>query len=147
MSRAEPELSPEDPQKKGNDAVASTDMTTTNQANGELNIDKLYPDTKPPAVLYESPYTVNGGGFIRKYRFMSKPGQFPIHGRNPLDALRNGLVKLESENRNIYNRRKQISVNLQKESDNRENKLHKFMVKIYKIDHPVYRYKIELWKF
>ena len=78
---------------------------------------------------------------------MSKPGQFPIHGKNPLDALRNGLAKLESENRNIYNRRKQISVNLQKESDNRENKLHKFMVKIYKIDHPVYRYKIELWKF
>ena len=41
MTRAEPELSPEDPQKKGNDAVVSTDMTATNQANGELNIEKL----------------------------------------------------------------------------------------------------------
>ena len=42
--------------------------------------------------------------------------------------------------------KKQISVNLQSES-NRSNKLHKLMVKIFKIDHPVYRYKIELWKF
>jgi hypothetical protein len=148
MSRKEPELSPEDPQKKGHDAMNSTNMTTNNQLNGELNIDKLYPELRSkPAVLYENPYTINGGGIMKPYHFMSKPGQFQIHGRNPLDALRNGLEKLENENRNIYNKRKQISVNLQKENNNRENKLHKFMVKIFKIDHPVYRYKIELWKF
>ena len=76
---------------------------------------------------------------------MSKPGKFGIQGKNPIDALRNGLVKLENENNNIYNQRKQITVNLQKEG-NRINKLHKFMVKIYRINHPVYRYKIELWQ-
>jgi len=146
MSRKEPELYPDDPQKKGNDASNSTNMTATKQLNGELNIDKLYPEfSDKPAVLYENPYTINGGS-MRRYNFISKPGQFSIHGKNPLDALRNGLSKLETENRNIYNQRKQISVNLQKENSNRENKLHKFMVKIYKIDNPVYRYKIELWK-
>lgn len=148
MSRKEPQLNPEDPQKKGAESSTSTDMTAVNQVNGELNIDKLYPDVKPPIVQYENPYTINGGGkCMNQYRFMSKPGYFPIQGRNPLDALRNGLLKLENDNRNIYNTRKQISVNLQKEDSNRVNKIHKFMVKIYKIDHPVYNYKIELWKF
>lgn len=148
MSRREPQLNPEDPQKKGNDAATSTDMTAVNQVNGELNIDKLYPDTMPPVSQYENPFTINGGGkSMKQYRFMSKPGYFPIHGRNPLDALRNGLAKLENDNQNIYNTRKKISVNLQKEDSNRVNKIHKFMVKIYKIDHPVYRYKIELWKY
>jgi hypothetical protein len=78
---------------------------------------------------------------------MSKPGDFPIFGRSPIDALRNGLQKLEEDNKNIYNQRKQITVNLQKEGNNMTNKLHKYMVKIFRIDHPVYRYKIELWKF
>jgi hypothetical protein len=147
MSKKEPELSPEDPQRKGNDQIVSTDSTAINQTNGELNIDKLYPNTKTLAVLYENPYTINGGGCMKQYRFMSKPGEFQIPGRNPIDALRNGLAKLENENGDIYNRRRQISVNLQRESNNRANKLHKFMVKIFRIDHPVYRYKIELWKF
>lgn len=147
MSRKEPQMSPEDPQKKGADAMASTDATVINQANGQLNIDKLYPDTKPPVVQHENPFNINGGGRTRKYKFISKPGKFAIHGKNPVDALQNGLAKLESENGNIYNRKKQITVNLQKESNNRANKMHKFMVKIFKIDHPVYRYKIELWKF
>jgi hypothetical protein len=145
MSRKEPELNPDDPQKKGNDAASASDMTTTNQVTGILNIDKLYPD-EPIVIPYQNPYTIQGGGYMRKYKFISKPGQFSIHGRSPMDALRNGLEKLENENGDIYNRKKQISVNLQSES-NRSNKLHKFMVKIFKIDHPVYRYKIELWKF
>lgn len=145
MSRKEPELNPEDPQKKGNEASASTDATTTNQITGILNIDKLYQD-KPILIHYENPYTINGGGYMKQYRFISKPGKFSIQGRNPMDALRNGLEKLENENGDIYNRRRQISVNLQRES-NRENKLHKFMIKIFRINHPVYRYKIELWKF
>ena len=147
MSRKEPELNPEDPQKKGNEASASTDATTSNQITGILNIDKLYPD-KPILIHYENPYTINGGGAgcMKQYRFMSKPRQFSVHGRNPMDALRNGLEKLENEDGDIYNRRKQISVNLQRES-NRANKIHKFMVKIFRINHPVYRYKIELWKF
>ena len=147
MSRVQPEMNPEDPQKKGADAMASTDATAVKQANGELNIDKLYRNTTPPAVQFESPYNINGGSCMKQYRFMSKPGEFPVHGRSPIDALRNGLEKLENENRNIYNRRKQITVNLQREGNNRANKLHKFMVKIFRIDHPVYRYKIELWKF
>lgn len=147
MSRVQPAMSPEDPQKKGADAMSSTDKTATEQVNGSINIDKLYPDTKPPIVPHESPFNINGGGCMKQYRFMSKPGEFPIPGRNPIDALRNGLAKLENENGDIYNRRKQITVNLQKESNNRANKLHKFMVKIFRIDHPVYRYKIELWKF
>ena len=147
MSRVQPAMSPEDPQKKGADAMSSTDKTATEQVNGSINIDKLYPDTKPPIVPYESPFNINGGGCMKQYRFMSKPGEFPIPGRNPIDALRNGLAKLENENGDIYNRRKQITVNLQKESNNRANKQHKFMVKIFRIDHPVYRYKIELWKF
>lgn len=147
MSRQEPQLDPDNPQKKGNEATSSTDMTTTNQLNGELNIDKLYPEVKDTqTVIYENPYTINGGGNMCQYKFMSKPGKFSIQGRNPLDALRNGLAKLESENKDIYNQRKQISVNLIKESK-RANKLHKFMVKIFRIDHPVYKYKIELWKF
>ena len=141
MSRKEPAMSPEDPQKKGDDAISSTDKTVTEQINGSINIDKLYPDIRPPVVQYESPFT------IKQYRFMSKPREFPIPGRSPIDALRNGLVKLENENGDIYNRRKQITVNLQRENNNRANKLHKFMVKIFRIDHPVYRYKIELWKF
>ena len=147
MSRVQPAMSPEDPQQKGADAMSSTDKTATEQINGSINIDKLYPDIRPPVVQYESPFTINGGGCMKQYRFMSKPGEFPIPGRNPIDALRNGLAKLENENGDIYNRRKQITVNLQKESNNRANKLHKFMVKIFRIDHPVYRYKIELWKF
>ena len=147
MSRVQPAMSPEDPQKKGADEISSTDKTATEQINGSINIDKLYPDTKPVIVPYESPFTINGGGCMKQYRFMSKPGEFPIPGRNPIDALRNGLAKLENENGDIYNRRKQITVNLQRESNNRANKLHKFMVKIFRIDHPVYRYKIELWKF
>lgn len=146
MSRKEPQLNPDNPQKKGNDQMTSTDMTTTNQLNGELNIDNLYPQIKPvQAVVYENPFTINGGSH-RKYNFISKQGKFPIHGRTPIDALRNGLEKLENENQNIYKNRKQISVNLQKESNNRSNKLHKFMVKIFRINHPVYRYKIEIWK-
>jgi hypothetical protein len=145
MSRKEPELNPDDPQKKGNDAAATSDMTTTNQVTGILNIDKLYPD-KPITTPYYNPYTIQGGGYMRKYKFISKPGQFSVQGRNTIDALRNGLAKLENENGDIYNQRKQITVNLQRES-NRTNKLHKFMVKIFRIDHPVYRYKIELWKF
>jgi hypothetical protein len=147
MSRIQPAIDPENPQKKGAEAMASTDATAVNQANGELNIEKLYPDTRPPVIQYENPYTVNGGGGMKKYRFISKPGEFPIKGRNPMDALRNGLAKLENENGDIYNRRKQITVNLQRENNNRTNKLHKFMVKIFRIDHPVYRYKIELWRF
>jgi hypothetical protein len=147
MSRVQPAMSPEDPQKKGADEISSTDKTATEQINGSINIDKLYPDTKPVIVPYESPFTINGGGCMKQYRFMSKPGEFQIPGRNPIDALRNGLAKLENENGDIYNRRKQITVNLQRESNNRANKLHKFMVKIFRIDHPVYRYKIELWKF
>ena len=135
---------PDDPQKKGNDAVAASNSTTTNQVSGILNIDKLYPD-KPIIIPYQNPYTIHGGGYIRQYRFISKPGQFSVQGRNLMDALRNGLEKLENENRDIYNSRKQISVNLQRES-NRINKLHKFMVKIFRINHPVYHYKIELWK-
>jgi hypothetical protein len=147
MSRKEPQLNPEDSQKKGNDAINSTDITTTNQMNGELNIEKLYPDTKPIEVQYENPYTINGGGHMRNYNFISKSGQFQIHGRNPIDALRNGLTKMENANKDIYKNKRQISVNLQKESNNRNNKLHKFMVKIFRINHPVYKYKIELWKF
>jgi hypothetical protein len=147
MSRKEPQLNPEDSQKKGNDAINSTDITTTNQMNGELNIEKLYPDTKPIEVQYENPYTINGGGHMRNYNFISKSGQFQIHGRNPIDALRNGLTKMENSNKDIYKNKRQISVNLQKESNNRNNKLHKFMVKIFRINDPVYKYKIELWKF
>ena len=147
MSRKEPSMNPEDPQKLGADAMSSTDKTVTEQINGSINIDKLFPDTKPPIQQFENPYSVAGGGHIKQYRFMSKPGQFQISGKSPIDALRNGLAKLENENRNIYNRRKQLSVNLQREGNNRANKLHKFMVKIFRIDHPVYRYKIELWKF
>ena len=146
MSRTEPELSPEDPQKKGIDEIDSTDTTTTNMVSGILNIDKLYPDTTTPVIPYENPYTIKGGRYMQQYRFISKPGQFSIRGKNPLDALRNGLSKLENENKDIYNQRKQISVNLQKENKNRVNNLHKFMVKIFRIDHPTYRYKIELWK-
>ena len=41
MSIKEPELYPDDPQKKGNDAVAASNSTTTNQVSGILNIDKL----------------------------------------------------------------------------------------------------------
>ena len=146
MSRKEPELNPEDPQKKGNDAVNSTSATTINQLNGELNIDKLYPEVKDIKIApYENPYTIKGGGNISKYRFITKTGDFLIPGRNPMDALRNGLEKLENENKNIYNQRKKITVNLQKYSE-RANKLHKFMVKIFRIDHPVYKYKIEIWK-
>ena len=145
MSRKEPELNPDDPQRKGNDAATASDMTTTNQVTGILNIDKLYPD-KPNVIPYQNPYTIQGGGYMRKYKFISKPGQFSVQGRNPIDALRNGLAKLENENGDIYNQRKQITVNLQGES-NRTNKLHKFMVKIFRIDHPVYKYKIEIWKF
>lgn len=147
MSNIEPELNPDDPQKKGNEASSSADASAGNQSNGILNIDKLYPD-KPILIPYQNPYSINGGGGgnMKQYRFISKPGKFLIHGRNPMDALRNGLDKLENENGDIYNRRRQITVNLQKES-NRENKLHKFMIKIFRIDHPVYRYKIELWKF
>jgi hypothetical protein len=146
MSRKEPSMDPDNPQRRGAEASSATDATAIDQANGELNIDKLFPN-KPPVPQYESPYTVNGGSCMKKYRFISKPGEFSIPGRNPIDALRNGLTKLENENGDIYNRRKQISVNLQRESNNRGNKLHKFMVKIFRIDHPVYRYKIELWKF
>jgi hypothetical protein len=146
MSRKEPQLNPEDPQKKGNDSINSTSMTTTNELNGELNIDKLYPEIKDKIVVpYENPYTINGGGYIKQYHFISKPGQFLINGRNPVEALRNGLEKLEKEDGNIYNRRKQMTVNLQRES-NRSNKLHKFIVKIFRIEHPVYKYKIEIWK-
>jgi uncharacterized protein YifE (UPF0438 family) len=146
MSRIEPKMFPEDPQKKGTEVIDSTDSTAINQSNGELNIDKLYPDTRPPVVQFESPYNINGGGFMKQYHFMSKPGEFPIKGRNLIDALKNGLSKLENQNRDIYNQKKQITVNLQRKSNNRENKLHKYMVKIFRIDHPVYRYKIELWK-
>ena len=146
MSRIQPELSPEDPQKKGNYLATSTNITTTNQLNGEINIDKLYPEIKPKeAIIFENPYNINGGS-MRKYNFISKHGKFPIQGKTPIDALRNGLAKLENENQNIYKNRKQISVDLQKENNNRMNKLHKFMVKIYKINNPVYQYKIELWK-
>jgi hypothetical protein len=144
MSIKEPELNPDDPQKKGNDAIAASNSTTTNQVSGILNIDKLYPD-KPIIIPYQNPYTIHGGGYIRQYRFISKPGQFSVQGRNLMDALRNGLEKLENDNIDIYNSRKQISVNLQRES-NRINKIHKFMVKIFRINHPVYHYKIELWK-
>jgi len=146
MSIIQPELNPENPQKIGIDEADATDQTTANLINGNLGIDKLYPDTKSFVIQYENPYTINGGSSIQ-YRFMSKPGKFLIHGRNPMDALRNGLEKLENENRDIYNQIKKITVNLQRESNNRANKLHKFMVKIFRIDHPVYRYKIELWKF
>lgn len=147
MSRVQPAMSPEDPQKKDTDSIDSTDATAINQANGELNIEKLYPNTKQPVIQYESPYSINGGSaYMKQYRFISKPGKFQIPGKSPIDALRNGLEKLENENRNIYNRRKQLTVNLQREGNNRTNKLHKFMVKIFRIDHPVYRYKIELWK-
>ena len=100
--------------------------------------------TLPPVAVMKQ---LDNSNAYKQYRFMSKPGEFPIPGRNPIDALRNGLAKLENENGDIYNRRKQITVNLQKENNNRANKLHKFMVKIFRIDHPVYRYKIELWKF
>ena len=147
MSRKEPAMNPEDPQKLGADSMSSTDKTATEQINGSINIEKLFPDTKPPIPAYESPYSVAGGGSMKQYRFMSKPGDFPIFGRSPIDALRNGLQKLEEDNKNIYNQRKQITVNLQKEGNNMTNKLHKYMVKIFRIDHPVYRYKIELWKF
>jgi hypothetical protein len=148
MSRKEPQLNPEDPQRLGNDSVNSTDMTTTNQLNGELNIDKLYPEVKDTqTIFYENPYIINGGGYMHQFRFISKPGQFSIQGRNPLDALKNGLARLENENRDIYNQKKRITVNLQKISNNRANKPHKFMVKIFRIDHPVYKYKIEIWKF
>ena len=147
MSRKEPAMNPEDPQKLGADSMSSTDKTATEQINGSINIEKLFPDTKPPIPAYESPYSVAGGGCMKQYRFMSKPGEFPIFGRSPIDALRNGLEKLEEDNKDIYNRKKQITVNLQREGNNRTNKLHKFMVKIFRIDHPVYRYKIELWKF
>jgi hypothetical protein len=148
MSRKEPQLNPEDPQQKGNEATSSTDMTATNQLNGELNIDKLYPEVKDTqTIIYENPYTINGGGYMPQFRFISKPGKFSIQGRNLLDALKNGLTKLENENRDIYNQKKKISVNLQKISINRENKIHKFMVKIFRIEHPVYKYKIEIWKF
>jgi hypothetical protein len=147
MSKIEPHLNPDDPQRKGNEAINSTGTTTTNQLNGELNIDKLYPEIKDVVVVqYENPFSVNGGGCMKQYHFMSKPGNFPIYGKNPIDALRNGLNKLENNDRNIYNNRRQITVNLQRNS-NRANKQHKFMVKIFKIDHPVYKYKIEIWKF
>jgi len=146
MSIIQPELNPENPQKIGNDKADATDQTTANLIDGNLGIDRLYPDKKSFVIPYENPYTINGGSSIQ-YRFISKPGNFLIHGRSPIDALRNGLEKMENENGDIYNRRKQITVNLQKEGNNRANKLHKFMVKIFRIDHPVYRYKIELWKF
>jgi len=147
MSKKEPLLGPENPQKLGSDEISSTDKSTTDQVNGSINIERLFPDTRPPPVPFVNPYSVNGGGCMKQYRFISKPGDFPIYGKNPIDALQNGLTKLENENGDIYNRRKQITVNLQRESKNRTNKLHKFMVKIFRIDHPVYRYKIELWKF
>jgi hypothetical protein len=147
MSKKEPLLGPENPQKMGSDEISSTDKTTTEQVNGSINIERLLPDTRPPPVPFVNPYSVNGGGFMRQYRFISKPGNFQIYGKNPIDALQNGLTKLENKNRDIYNRRKKITVNLQREGNNRTNKLHKFMVKIFRIDHPVYRYKIELWKF
>jgi hypothetical protein len=145
MFRQVPQFNPDNPQKIGTDYIISTDLSAINQANGELNIEKIYPITRPIVVPYDNPYNINGGSRIHKYHFMSKPGKFGIQGKNPIDALRNGLVKLENENNNIYNQRKQITVNLQKEG-NRINKLHKFMVKIYRINHPVYRYKIELWQ-
>lgn len=145
MSRVQPSMNPEDPTRKGTEQINATEKNAINQENSLLNIDKLFPD-KPLVPQYESPYNVNGGGNMKKYRFMSKPGEFSISGRNPMDALQNGLVKLENENADFYNQRKQITVNLQKES-NRVNKIHKFMMKIFRIDHPVYRYKIELWKF
>jgi hypothetical protein len=146
MSIIQPELNPENPQKKGIDEADATDQTTANLIDGNLAIDRLYPDTKSFVIPHENPYTINGGSSIQ-YQFISKPGKFLIHGRSPIDALRNGLAKLENENGDIYNQKKQITVNLQKKSNNRTNKLHKFMVKIFRIDHPVYRYKIELWKF
>jgi|688.fasta_scaffold329398_1 hypothetical protein len=146
MSRTEPELNPENPQKKGNDAMNSTSMTTTNEINGGLNIDKLYPEIKDKKIVpYENPYTIQGGGKKNEYRFISKPGDFFIPGRNPMDALRNGLEKLENQNKNIYNQSKKITINLQKNSK-RANKIHKFMVKIFRIEHPIYKYKIEIWK-
>jgi hypothetical protein len=147
MSRKEPELNPEDPQKKGNEAINSTSMSTSNEINGGLNVDKLYPEIKEKEVkVYENPYTITGGGNIRQYRFISKPNDFLIEGKNPMDALRNGLNRLENDNKNIYNEKRKIKVNLQRFS-NRSNKIHKFMVKIFKINHPVYKYKIEIWKF
>ena len=90
MSRIEPKMFPDDPQKKGIEVIDSTDLTAINQSNGELNIDKLYPDTRPPVIKFESPYNINGGGFIKQYNFISKSGKFPIQGKNLIDALKNG---------------------------------------------------------
>lgn len=146
MSKIEPHANPDDPQRQGIEEISSTSKSTTNQLNGELNIDKLFPVQEKFVFKYENPYKIEGGGCMKQYRFLSKPGDFLIRGKNPMDALRNGLEKLESENGNIYNQKKQITVNLQRES-NRLNKIHKFMVKIFRIDHPVYKYKIEIWKF
>jgi hypothetical protein len=148
MSRKEPQFNPDDPQRMGTESINSTDLGAINQVNGELNIEKIYPDTRPPVVEYDNPYTIVGGKRTKmnKYNFISKSGKFGIQGKNQIDALKNGLLKLESENRNIYNQKKQITVNLQKESNNRINKLHKFMIKIFRIDNPVYHYKIEIWE-
>lgn len=146
MSRKQPELDPNNPQKEGHEATTSTDMTTTSQINGELNIANLYPEFKDnPAVHVENPYTINGG-CMKQYNFMSNLREFQINGKNPLDAIRNGLIKLGNENLDIYNRRKRMTVNIQKNSANRTNKLHKFMIKIYRIEHPVYKYKLEFYK-
>lgn len=147
MSTKQPELDPNNPQKQGQESASSTNSTTTNQINGEINIANLYPQFKEkPAVPVENPYTINGGGSMKQYQFMSHPGKFQIHGKNPLDAIRNGLIKLENEDVDIYNRRKKMMINIQKNNVNRTNKLHKFMIKIYRIDHPVYKYKLEFYK-
>lgn len=147
MAAKQPELDPNNPQRKGNESTTSTDMTTTSQINGEVNIANLYPEYKDkPAVQVENPYTINGGGCMKEYNFMSYPRDFQIRGKNPLDAMRNGLIKLGNEDVDIYNQRKKMIVNIQKKSANRANKLHKFMIKIYRIDHPVYKYKLEFYK-
>lgn len=150
MSRKQPELDPNNPQKQGQESASSTSLTTTNQINGEINIANLYPQFKDkPAVLIENPYTINGGGCMNQYNFMSNSRKFQINGKNPLDAIRNGLIKLGNEDVDIYNQRKKMMINIQKQSANRKNstnKLHKFMIKIYRIEHPVYKYKLEFYK-
>ena len=137
----QPELSPENPQKKGEDQASSTHSTITNQINGEANVKNLYPEIVDyPIIVPDNPYTINGG-CNRKYNFLSKNNSFQINGKSHLDAIRNGFIKLSIENSDIYNR-KRMTVNLQ---NNRSTKLHKYLIKIIPIHHPLYKYKIEFY--
>jgi len=137
----EPALNPENPQKKGEEESIATQLTMLNQIGSLSNINNVYPKNNDiKMVVPNNQYTINGG-CNRKYNFLLKNNSFQINGKSHLDAIRNGFMKLSNENSDIYNRRR-MTVNIQ---NNKSTKLHKYLIKIIPIQHPLYKYKIEFY--